>query len=87
MVFFVLRQALACEVKHTDVKFDQVGRFALEEEREEDVRFESEADICGAKPYVRFTPKSGHVQRTSSCLLWAKCTRNRHGERNVRYWQ
>jgi hypothetical protein len=23
-----------------------------------------------AKGYVRFTPKSGHVQRTSSCLLW-----------------
>src|SRR5262245_32174260 len=24
-----------------------------------------------AKRHVRFTPESGHVQRTSSCLLWA----------------
>jgi hypothetical protein len=22
--------------------------------------------------FVRFTPKSGHVRRTSSCLLWAR---------------
>src|SRR5690348_4446556 len=50
-----------------------------------DVRFGSEADICAAKSHVRFTPnsdsksghvcftpKSGHVRRTSSCRLWAK---------------
>jgi hypothetical protein len=36
------------------------------------VRFGSEADIYAAKSHVRFTPKSGHVQCTSSCLLWAK---------------
>jgi hypothetical protein len=36
------------------------------------VRFGSEADICGAKRHVRFTPESGHVQCTSLCLLWAK---------------
>ena len=35
------------------------------------VRFGSKADVCVAKPYVRFTPKSGHVQCTGSCLLWA----------------
>src|SRR5262249_2608895 len=37
-----------------------------------DVRFGSEADICSAKRHVCFTPKSGHVQCTSSCPLWAK---------------
>src|SRR5262249_19695433 len=36
-----------------------------------DVRFGSEADICAAIGHVRFTPKSGHVQCTSRCLLWA----------------
>src|SRR5262249_40566745 len=36
-----------------------------------DVRFTPKADMCGATRDVRFTPKSGHVQRTSSCLLWA----------------
>jgi hypothetical protein len=30
-----------------------------------DVRFGSLADICGAKRHVRFTPNSGHLQRTS----------------------
>ena len=30
-----------------------------------DVRFGSKADICSAKGHVRFTPESGHVQRTS----------------------
>src|SRR5512143_1399063 len=35
------------------------------------VRFGSKADICSAPTHVRFTPDSGHVQRTSSCLLWA----------------
>jgi hypothetical protein len=29
------------------------------------------ADVRGANGHVRFTPKSGHVQCTSSCLLWA----------------
>src|SRR5262249_45224980 len=27
--------------------------------------------ICGAKPHVRFTPKSGRVQCSSRCPLWA----------------
>src|SRR5215831_6376142 len=36
------------------------------------VRFGSKADICSAPTHVRFTPESGHVRRTSSCLLWAK---------------
>jgi hypothetical protein len=36
------------------------------------IRFGSKADICSAKRHVRFTPESGHVQCTSSCLLWAK---------------
>src|SRR5262249_45299963 len=36
-----------------------------------DVRFGSKADICNAKRHVRFTPESGHVQCSSSCLLWA----------------
>jgi hypothetical protein len=37
-----------------------------------DVRFGSKADICSAKRHVCFAPKSGHVQRTRSCLLRAK---------------
>src|SRR6476469_1329749 len=28
--------------------------------------------MCTAIAYVRFTPESGHVRCTSSCLLWAK---------------
>ena len=36
-----------------------------------DVRFGSKADICSAKGHVRFTPKSGHVQRNSACPLCA----------------
>src|SRR5262249_48692208 len=40
-----------------------------------DVRVGSEADICGAKGHVCFTPESGHVRRTSPCLLWAKSGR------------
>ena len=36
-----------------------------------DVRFGSKADICSAKRHVRFTPKSGHLQRTSRCPLCA----------------
>jgi len=36
-----------------------------------DVRFGSEANICAAKRHVRFTPESGHLQRTRPCLLWA----------------
>jgi hypothetical protein len=35
------------------------------------VRFGSLADICSAKGHVRFTPNSGHLQRTSPCLLCA----------------
>ena len=35
------------------------------------VRFGSKADICSAKRHVRFTPKSGHLQRTSPCPLCA----------------
>src|SRR5215468_8242103 len=30
------------------------------------------AKATSANRHVCFTPKSGHVQRTSSCLLWAK---------------
>jgi hypothetical protein len=33
------------------------------------VRLGSKADICAAKRHVRFTPESGHVQRTRPCLL------------------
>src|SRR4029077_19548682 len=36
------------------------------------VRFGSKADICASKGHVCFTFESGHVQCTSSCLLWAK---------------
>ena len=36
------------------------------------LRFGSKADICSAQVDVRFTPISGHVQRTSSCPLCAK---------------
>ena len=32
--------------------------------------------MCGAKRHVRFTPKSGHVQCTSACLL---CANSGHG--------
>jgi hypothetical protein len=32
----------------------------------------SEADICSAPAHVRFTPKSGHVQRNEGCPLCAK---------------
>src|SRR4029077_7855131 len=35
------------------------------------VRFGSKADIRSAKRHVRFTPESGHVQRTRPCLLCA----------------
>ena len=35
------------------------------------VRFGSKADMCSAKGHVRFTPKSGHVRRTSRCPLCA----------------
>ena len=35
------------------------------------VRFGSKADMCSAKGHVRFTPNSGHVQCTNSCLLCA----------------
>src|SRR5262249_59806965 len=38
--------------------------------------FGSKADIRAATGHVRFTPKSGHVQRTSPCLLWAKSGHN-----------
>src|SRR5215471_21061729 len=30
------------------------------------------ADILRCGSHVRFTPESGHVQRNSPCLLWAK---------------
>src|SRR5262245_4804423 len=39
--------------------------------RNSDVCFGSKADICTAKRYVRFAPESGHMQRSSRCLLWA----------------
>src|SRR5262249_6773722 len=34
------------------------------------VRFGSKADIQRDLTDVRFTPKSGHMQRTRSCPLW-----------------
>ena len=37
-----------------------------------DIRFGSKADMCTAKGHVRFTPKSGHVQRISRCPLRAR---------------
>ena len=40
--------------------------------RSGDVRFGSKADMCSALGDVRFTPNSGHMHRTSPCLLWAK---------------
>src|SRR4029079_17264455 len=36
-----------------------------------DVRFGSKADIPQCNRHVRFTPESGHLQCTRSCLLWA----------------
>src|SRR5262245_15166954 len=45
------------------------------------VRFGLKADICSAKRYVRFTPESGHVRRTRSCLLWAN---SGHGDVTIR---
>jgi hypothetical protein len=41
------------------------------------VRFASKADIRAAIRHVRFTPESGHVQRTSLCLLWANSGHSR----------
>ena len=35
------------------------------------VRFGSKADMCNANRHVRFTPESGHLQRTSLCPLSA----------------
>jgi hypothetical protein len=35
------------------------------------IRFGSKADIRTAQSYVRFTPNSGHVRRTSRCPLSA----------------
>ena len=35
------------------------------------VRFGSKADICSAKSYVRFAPKSGHCVVFEECPLWA----------------
>ena len=37
-----------------------------------DVRFGSEADICGTKWHVRFTPESGHVRCKTRCPLSAR---------------
>ena len=40
-------------------------------ERDWNVRFGSKADMCNAKRHVRFSPDSGHVQRTSRRPLCA----------------
>ena len=40
------------------------------------VRFGSKADICDAIRHVRSTPESGHVRRTSRCLLSANSESN-----------
>ena len=45
------------------------GHFAM---RDRCPLYPPKADICSAKRHVRFTPKSGHVQRTSRCPLCAK---------------
>src|SRR5215510_13899306 len=34
-------------------------------------RFGSKADICSARPYVRFAPESGIKCNKMGCLLWA----------------
>src|SRR5262249_24652546 len=34
-------------------------------------QYRSKADISHCNRDVRFTPESGHVQRTRPCLLWA----------------
>ena len=47
-----------------------------------DVRFGSKADIRSAKSYVRFTPESGHVQRTRRCPLCANS--GHHGVQNAK---
>ena len=36
-----------------------------------DVRLWPKADMNSCTAHVRFTPKSGHVQRTIACPLWA----------------
>jgi hypothetical protein len=43
----------------------------LDCKRAPNVRFGSKADICSAKRHVRFTPSSGHWQRTSPCPFCA----------------
>ena len=48
----------------------------------DDVRFGSKADIRTAIDHVRFSPESGQMRRTRSCLLWAK---SRHWPAIVRY--
>jgi hypothetical protein len=45
------------------------------------VAFGSKADICSAKRHVRFTPESGHVQRTNACPLSAN---NEHSKKTLR---
>src|SRR4029077_17956183 len=47
------------------------GRYVKLAPYDPDVRFGSKADMCSAKRHVRFTPKSGHVQRTGACPLCA----------------
>ena len=44
------------------------------------VRYGSLADISHGNRHVRFTPKSGHLQRTSPCPLCAMCGRLRVGK-------
>jgi hypothetical protein len=43
--------------------------------RPDDVRFGSKADFCVAESHVRFTPESGHFDRTHEC---PPCANNCH---------
>ena len=36
------------------------------------------ADVCAAKSHVRFSPESGQMRCTRSCLLWANSGHRRH---------
>src|SRR5215475_5015678 len=44
----------------------------LSDSGQPDVRFGSKADICSAKPHVRFTPESDIKCDIVECPLWAK---------------
>jgi len=41
------------------------------------------ADLCGAIRHVRFSPRSGHLRRTTPCLLWAKSGHDRRWRKSL----